>query len=337
MVVFLHHIPLPSDSWLNYFSKSGGVGVIFFFVLSGFLITYILLNEKVRKSGIVLKNFLVRRILRIWPLFYALLLFAFLTPFILNFMNISYSNEGDQPNWLMSVLFLENYKMMIEGAFPNVSPLVVMWSVCIEEHFYIVWGLLISFLSLRKIPHLIIASVLVANISRIIYAYYGISPTDLLANADYFAYGAGVAWILIFKPEIIQKLEKINPLIKYLVALIALTLVFGVPNNENDLIRLIAPTFYGIFFSATILFTLPKRNCLKINNSSLFTKLGTYTYGMYLIHTIVINFFLKFQITKYGSEWWFIFAESLLFTIVLSILSYNLFEKQFLKLKKYFY
>ena len=72
-LVFLLHTPVDENSFMSFFSKSGGTGVSFFFVLSGFLITYILIIEKKNFNKISLKNFFVRRILRIWPLFYLMI------------------------------------------------------------------------------------------------------------------------------------------------------------------------------------------------------------------------------------------------------------------------
>lgn len=175
-LVFCQHLPIPESSIFYFFSKSGGVGVSFFFVLSGFLITYILLHEKVNTGRVFLKKFFVRRVLRIWPLFYAMILFAFITPLLLAKFNIAYTNEGYEPNWLCSVLFLENYKMMFTNSFPNVSPLRVMWSLCVEEHFYIVWGIFVSILSLQNILKLIWASILFALTCKIIYFLFNIPP-----------------------------------------------------------------------------------------------------------------------------------------------------------------
>lgn len=79
LLVFFHHTPISKSSFFYFFSKSGGIGVIFFFALSGFLITYILMHEKMSLGKILLKNFFIRRALRIWPLFYLMILFAFLT------------------------------------------------------------------------------------------------------------------------------------------------------------------------------------------------------------------------------------------------------------------
>ena len=79
--VYLLHLPLaiPSPA-LSYLKRGGGIGVQFFFVLSGFLITYLLVADKLARGQVDLRRFFIRRSLRIWPLFYALVLLAFLLP-----------------------------------------------------------------------------------------------------------------------------------------------------------------------------------------------------------------------------------------------------------------
>lgn len=338
LLVFLIHIPGTESSKIIYFTKSGGVGVSFFFTLSGFLITYILLHEKINKGKIRLKNFFVRRILRIWPLFYAMILFAFLTPYILNILKISYSDEGYSPNWFMSLFFLENYKMMITGTFPNVSPLRVMWSLCVEEHFYIIWGIIFFFIPAKKTPLLILLCILIANIFRIIYGYFNIQSSDLFSNIDYFAYGAIPAYILIFKSEIIDRIEKFPIFIKYLTGIITIALIFGLPNINSDWLPYLSPTIFGIFFSIIILFTLPPSNSIYIKDNFLISKLGLYTYGLYLFHTIILRLMLQItHLLNFEINWFVSALISLTITIIVSIISYHLFEKQFLKLKKFFY
>src|SRR5215208_8125673 len=135
--VFLLHLPIVAFPTFNFISNGGGIGVIFFFVLSGFLITYILLSEKEVTGSVDLRRFFLRRILRIWPLYYLMVAFAFITPYILSILNIGFSKEGYEPNWIMSLCFLENYQMILTRDHPNVSPLGVTWSLCIEEHFYL--------------------------------------------------------------------------------------------------------------------------------------------------------------------------------------------------------
>ena len=337
LFVFLHHLPFSKNTFLYFFSKSGGIGVSFFFVLSGFLITYILLFEKNTTGSIRLKNYFVRRILRIWPLFYAMIIFAYISPSILNLLGLSPSYNGYIPNWVTTVLFLENYKMMITNSFPDFAPLRVMWSLCVEEHFYIVWGVLLYWISIRKIPILIGICIAIANISRIVYINLGIETLDIFSNIDYFAIGAIPAYILINKPIILKYFEDISLFFKNLITLLVFSLIIIAPNINSIWILYLSPTFFAFLFGLIIVFTITKDKPLYINDKAWFSKLGIFTYGLYLIHTIVINFVLKLtSIFSFQMNMIIIGFVSLIFTIVFSIFSYHLFEKQFLKFKKYF-
>lgn len=333
LLVFLSHSPIPRDSFLGYFTKSGGIGVVFFFVLSGFLITYILIIEKVNEGKINLRNFFQRRILRIWPLYYAMILFAFCTPYMLNYLQVPHSSQGYKPNWLMSLAFLENYKMMNTDSFPNVSPLIVIWTLCIEEHFYILWGLLLYFIPLKKIPHLIIVSISLSVICIIIYGVLGIPTLDIFTNIGYFAFGAIPAMIFVFYQKLIVKLHDIPRLIKLLYSVLILMVILLISNSVIILDAALISIILGALFSFLILLTLGEKNVLKISDNTWIAHLGKYTYGLYMIHTIVIVLFLKIG-AKLDWNVYSITIVSLLITIILAFLSYHLFEKQFLKLKK---
>jgi peptidoglycan/LPS O-acetylase OafA/YrhL len=280
----------------------------------------------------------VRRILRIWPLFYAAILFAFLTPYILNFLNLPYSNEGYEPNCLMSLLFLENYQMMITDSFPNVSPLRIMWSLCIEEHFYITWGIVFFFLPMKKVPGFIIISLIVANLSRIVYTSFSLASLDFFTNIDYFAFGAIPAWWLIKRKDLIKKYGEVANRWKAIVIFISIVAIITLPQFNDSVRTFMEPIILGPLFASIILFTLPDKNYLKISDQSIFTKLGKYTYGLYLYHTISINFVLQIgKKISFLNAWYVTSISSLLLTILISIISYYIFEKQFLKLKKFFY
>ncbi len=255
---------------------------------------------------------------------------------MLNVLNLPFHSEGYKPDLLTSIFFGENYKMMITNSFPDGAPLRVMWSLCIEEHFYILWAILFYFISVKKVPVLIITSILVANITRQIYTYFGISPIDLFSHLDYFAFGAIPAYILMYKKNIIDSLEVIPSYIKYIFLVVTVAVIFIIPNINSILIEHLSPFILGVLFSTAILFTLGK-NAIHISDDLWFSKLGIYTYGLYLYHTIVILFMI--QVFKYINfyNWYVLVAVSLLMTIIISMISYHLFEKQFLKLKKYFY
>lgn len=337
-LVFIHHLPFPDTSLFYFFSKSGGIGVSFFFVLSGFLITYILIQEKKKYGKIPLRNFFLRRILRIWPLFYAMLLFAFLTPLILNYLRLSHSDEGYTPNWLVSSLFLENYKMMLTDNFPNVSPLRVMWSLCIEEHFYIIWGLILYFLPIKNVPKLIISSILFAGIVRWVYGVYGLNTIDVFSNIDYFAFGAIPAYIIHEQEDLLHRLSYLPAAVKYFFLFFTLAFVFSIPHVSYVLNNLLNPLLLGSLFSSCLLFTLSHTNGIYIADHNIMSRLGIYTYGLYLYHTIVIN--LVLQMTKnfkWENHLIFVGSLSLIITIAISFLSYHFFEKKFIGLKKYFY
>ncbi len=340
--VFLLHLPITAFPIFNYLKSGGGIGVSFFFVLSGFLITYIILEEKNQTGKLNLYHFFARRILRIWPLYYLMIVFAFLTPFILSFFNLPHSNEGYHPNWLMSLTFLENYKMIFTGAHPNVSPLNVMWSLCIEEHFYIIWGICLYFIKIDKVPLLIFISILIANISRMIFSIVDLDTIDIFTNIDYFAYGAIPALLLVKREEYLKKVNNVSFIFK-LSIISAITLyVVASPNFSFIHKDLIEPTIFGIAFSLILLMVIPYQNGLRISDNNILSRLGVYTYGLYLYHTIVI--ILLFQTSKLIDFHLDIVINaivfsfvSLLVTISISYISYHLFEKQFLKLKKYFY
>lgn len=336
LLVFLLHLPKTGNIYIDFFLKSGEIGVTFFFVLSGFLITYILIYEKKHQNKISLKKFFARRILRIWPLFYLMITFAYLSPYILNALNLPFNNEGYKPDLLTSIFFGENYKMMMTNTFPDGAPLRVMWSLCIEEHFYILWGVLLYFISPKKIPHLIISSIIIAHISRQIYTHFGIIHIDIFSYLDYFAFGAIPAYILMYKKSFIDYLERIPRYFKYIFLILNVAIVFIIPNINFVFITHISPFILSLLFSITILFTLGN-NSIHINDNLWLSKLGIYTYGLYLYHTIII--LLLIQIFKYlsFSNWYLLGITSLFITIGISIISYHLFEKQFLKLKKYFY
>ncbi|SMP30870.1 acyltransferase family protein [Chryseobacterium profundimaris] len=333
LLVFLHHSPIPKDSGLHYFAKEGGIGVSFFFVLSGFLITYILIIEKISAHGkIDLKKFFLRRILRIWPLYYAMVLFALFTPFVLDFFNISYSNEGYEPKWFFTFTFLENYVQMWMGTFPNVSPLNVIWSLCIEEHFYIFWGLSFYWISLKNIPKLLIGCIVFSFVMQAVYQHYGIITLDLFTNIHYFAFGGIPAYIFVFRKDIIKKMELIPAIYKYFYSLFVLILIVLMANVQIISDPKMTSFLLSILFSGLILSTLGMKNVFKISDKSILAKLGKYTYGLYLLHPIFIMLFVKIG-NKFEWNWIIIVFISFITSVICSILSYHFFEKQFLKLK----
>ncbi|MBK8952143.1 MAG: acyltransferase [Chitinophagaceae bacterium] len=141
LVVVYHNF-----GFINYFFF-GWLGVDLFFVLSGFLITNILLNT-VGRTG-YLKNFYLRRILRIFPLYYlALVLFILITPFFFSTPDFSYYSENQFFLWT----YLQNWLYIFR--ITDATSLHHLWSLAVEEQFYLLWP--ITILLIRKPFYLII-------------------------------------------------------------------------------------------------------------------------------------------------------------------------------------
>src|ERR1043165_7686953 len=125
--------------WSEAFSSHlGQFGVTIFFVLSGYLITYLLLLEK-KETGISIKRFYIRRILRIWPLYFIIMMLGFFVFPHFAFLDIpTYSPVGDNflEKFLLFLFFLTNVAFVY---FPGVPYANVLWSVAVEEQFYLIW------------------------------------------------------------------------------------------------------------------------------------------------------------------------------------------------------
>ena len=340
--VFLLHLPIVAFPAFNFIRNGGGIGVIFFFVLSGFLITYILLTEKEATGSIDLRRFFLRRILRIWPLYYLMVAFAFITPYILSFLNIGFSNDGYDPNWLMSVCFLENYQMILTRDHPNVSPLGVTWSLCIEEHFYIIWGILLYFIKMKRLPAVFIFCIVLASISRYLFIRNDLPTIDILTNIDYFVFGAIPAYLLVQRKNNFEEKILSLPVTGKMLAIVSIILYVVLSSNISyPLQPYLEPLLFGLSFGFIICIIIPEKNPIKISDWNVLTRLGVYTYGMYLYHTIIINFlaqlFKKYELSL-DAPFITILFGLIAFggTVGISILSYKLFERYFLSLKKRF-
>jgi peptidoglycan/LPS O-acetylase OafA/YrhL len=340
--VFLLHLPLVNFPVFNFLQQGGGMGVSFFFVLSGFLITYMLIMEKSTTGRIQLRQFFWRRILRIWPLYYAMVAFAFLTPWLLQLFGLSSSSTGYTPNWLLSLSFLENYQMIITNDHPNVSPLGVTWSLCIEEHFYLVWGLAFYLLPVKRIPIFFLACMVIAVISRFLFLRNGLPTIDLLTNIDFFVYGSIPAYILVRKGDGLLKWVKAIPfMLQTLIIILVVTYVILSPHFGYSFQSWLGPLVSGILFSLVIILVLPTGSWFRIGKNNLLSRLGRYTYGLYLIHTIVINFLVQIftrqglTLEQTGIALAFGFLAFFL-SLGAAVISFHFFERPFLRLKDRF-
>ena len=161
---------IKSDEYYTLIKKgifgNGNLGVNFFFVLSGFLITYLLIKEKEMRHKINIPFFWMRRILRIWPLYFLCVFFGFfIFPLIKSFL-------GQIPNETAHIFyyltFLNNFDF-IKNGLPDSSNLGVLWSIAIEEQFYFIWPIILSFIPIKKMWIVFISIILGSITFRFFY------------------------------------------------------------------------------------------------------------------------------------------------------------------------
>lgn len=355
LVVFCHHFffnQSSSNLIINTFfiivSKNGWVGVDLFFVLSGFLITTLLLEERKKFGSFSLKNFWMRRMLRIWPLYYLALLMGFLViPYLFQiFLNSNYSDIKYayqlQTQPIFYLLFLGNWSVFFNGysAFSNIGHL---WTISLEEQFYFLWPLVLLFI--RNFRSAILVGLLTV-IGSIVSRIYLISITtqhpgiyvNTFARIDILVIGGILALCLFYKPKIIDKINRfINTPLLFLAFFGLLLLlyrisVFDLTIPRNIIFGYLIITFFMVYFVLSALKDNTKfANFLKF---PLFVRLGKISFGLYVWHILGIEL-SSFLTAKIGLRPVH-FYVSLGMTILLAYISYTFYESYFLKLKDKF-
>ena len=170
-------------------------GVDVFFLISGFLITYLLLKEKEKFGKIHIGKFYLRRILRIWPLYFLAIAVA---PYC-----ISWVQSDPLPNFNAALFFYNNFYTIQHDTWAY--PFGHFWSICIEEHFYLIWPWIISLIPTKKLPQVFL-SIILLSISFRIFTYYftefswHFSYLHTLARADELVIGALLGYFYFRKP-----------------------------------------------------------------------------------------------------------------------------------------
>ena len=318
----------------NYGKILGFISIDSFFVLSSFLITWKALEEIKFTKKFQLKNFLIRRSLRIWPLYFLIVFIGFL----LEYLKSHYFFESEKlPSLWNFVLFILNYDI-IENGYNFLFFMVFMWSISVEEQFYIFWAITIKWFNkyLSEISFLII---FISLFFRIYFINDSLSLNFHTASAlGNFGIGALTA-ILAFKHQyLLDKLKSLsrNKILFIYVTIFTFFILMPVL-LENDFFIIIQRVLFSIFFSFIILEqTYCGNSIIKVSRIRYFNFFGKLSYGLYCYHGIMITVVL--QVNE-------LFMESLILSLVLypslifvstllvSYVSFRFYELKFLKLK----
>ena len=345
MLVVVHHW-LPESHILNAL-PNGEIGVNAFFVLSGFLISRILfenrkkINDKDSRKIHLIKNFVIRRTLRIFPIYYITI---FLLLIFANFTDTSIrENIAYYLTYTSNFFFYSNQKW--DGILSH------LWSLAVEEQFYLIWPWLMIFMPRKWLPYTIIAFITLGITSN--YFLPSMLAHDEMITVltptvfDSFGLGALYAWILSYRPEFTSRIQgpvMIIGLLAFILMCIQV-LAFPFPFPLRTLISLFS-------LSAIVYCLTPRKNWFfkKILGNNFLVELGKISYGMYLFHNIIPYMFNetlgKFIYSTYIPVLDKIIPQKLsgeielinylLILLIISYLSWNFIEKPINGLKRLF-
>jgi peptidoglycan/LPS O-acetylase OafA/YrhL len=311
-LVFLSHaVPATLSPLIVAVAAGGAFGVDLFFALSSFLITTLLLREQRACGTIDVSSFYVRRILRIWPLYFA---FLFVVVPLL-------PNDGMPLKYIVAFALLAGNWACVAWGYPPHTAAGPLWSVSIEEQFYLTWPLVMR-RWIRHLARVAIALLVVSFVTRFwLVAHGAVHPQiwcNTLARLDPIACGALLAVYADRKPITLSPWMRIT------------LLLFGFA-------VLTAAGRYGDFVGTRALVTLPvvTAACVALILGTLGVEvtanpitraliyLGRISYGLYVFHLMFI----------------YLLGNALLAlpaTIVAAALSYHAFERPFLRVKEKF-
>jgi peptidoglycan/LPS O-acetylase OafA/YrhL len=349
-VLVFHVFTLEREIWGDFTSSStfqsiskvaskGHHGVGLFFVLSGFLITYLLLKEIKENGSIQPFNFLMRRILRIWPLYFLIVIFGF---FI--FPHLPHGQETEH-SLLNYSFFLSNFDEIWNGANDSLNFLTVTWSISIEEQFYLCWILLLFlFPFFRKGKYL--ASYFIAIILSVILFRFFNHANDRVMYYHTFACASdlaigGLSAIAVQRYSIQNFIMNLTKWQLGIIYLLGISSILGSTVIFKEELRSIERLVHAFFFAFVILEQVYSQHSFwKADRIPGFFKGGEITYGIYMYHCVFIYYtsiyFKQFGLTESAIDFLLYCSVVFLFTYGFSILSKRYFEQPFLTIKSRF-
>lgn len=316
------------DAWYRF----GWVGVDFFFVLSGFLVSSLLFKEYIKNEKIFLKRFFIRRGFKIYPPFYLLLIFTILVSFF-------FHKPLTVPQILSEFLFFQNYGPPIWGH---------SWSLAVEEHFYLLIGLLLYFTSRKKgsnpfsfIPTFFVLLATLLIVFRVLtwinipFSYKThLFPTHLRIDSLFF--GVFISYLYNFSRERFLAWVNSNRLKIVMACTLFIIPAVFVDLEQGPWMPTFGFTFLYLGFGGILSLILSSKSDSSV---PIFSALGKYSYSIYLWHLPIHSLGLRFLHDKLNIHTSF-FQDLTIYlcsSLILGVIMSKLVETPFLKLRDRLY
>lgn len=352
LLVMLYHF---TTSYIHSFggvfyqvSNVGWCGVDLFFVLSGFLITGILCDAKSAQH--YFQNFYMRRVLRIFPLYYGFLFALFvLLPLVHEFSPFIRHHISEQI-WLWC--YLTNFECSYFPAFTNQLRLGHFWSLAVEEQFYLIWPAVVFWCRSETAVRISSICIGAALAFRLLLVMDHTSPLTIYflipCRMDSLATGALCALLVRsdFNPGRLLRRARLITVVSG--AELVYILCWRANSNwDNPVMQSVGFSLLAFFFGGLILLALDtsKRNFLPwILSCPLLVLFGFYSYALYVFHFPLVRVFDRwFSVNRLSVD---LHSRSLglgahvlcssLVLLFVAVLSWHLFEKHFMKMKSHF-
>jgi len=325
----------------------GVLGVDLFFVLSGFLITGLLLDAK--GSPHYFRNFYARRTLRIFPLYYFVLAVLFLVLPRLIEPSPLFAVALHRQIWLWT--YTANFRIALDGSWSALTYVSHFWSLAIEEHFYLLWPMAVFLLSRRALERLCVGVMVGALLLRIGLVLHGVNEISVSVltpcRLDTLVTGGLLACLVRREALGARLVERSGRAALVLGAgIVALSAFCATAKVGLPVLHQVRASGYALFFGALTLVSLrpPTEALSRVFQGSLLGFFGKYSYGLYVYHGLIawllvdLDAYARLEAIS-GSHLLAIVlraALGLLSSLAIALLSYHLLEARFLALKRYF-
>jgi peptidoglycan/LPS O-acetylase OafA/YrhL len=325
----------------------GAYGLCLFFLLSSYLITELLSREESKTGTVHVKAFYVRRILRIWPLYFGFLLFAKILGHVYPFFGLENSR-------LLSFLFLAgNWYIAKFGS--SWTPAEILWSISVEEQFYLVWPLIAKFGGKRAVG--VFSAILLPVAWITLYWHHGFQPAAMglefdgtiwcnsLVQFQFFALGALFSILMKGRVPSWSALTRCAIFLSGFALWFAASWLFRARNYGDRLPGSVSLAGYSLIAAGCLALLVSMLGARPDRFPQFLIYLGKISYGLYVFHWICLEIIYvmpnalagRFPVTSNSIPLFALkYAIALAATVLISACSYRFFERPFLEIKKRF-